>query len=128
MDTVKVLIIDDERDFATTLAERLELRDFEARAVGGAEEAMEVIQGGWRPAVVVVDLKMPGLDGIATLSLLKQHDPAMEVILLTGHGSTTAGIEGMRLGLFDYLMKPVDIGELIERINQAAAKAGQGGQ
>ena len=128
MAMIKVLIIDDERDFATTLAERLQLRDFEAQAVGGADEAMALIQSGWHPTVVLLDLKMPGLDGIATLALLKQHDPSMEVILLTGHGSTNAGIEGMRLGLFDYLMKPVDIGELIERISQAAAKGGQENQ
>jgi len=81
---------------------------------------MAIIQGGWRPAVVIVDLKMPGIDGIETLSLIKQHDPTIEVILLTGHGSTTAGIEGMNKGLFDYLMKPVDIAELIEKIELAA--------
>lgn len=120
MATIPVLIIDDEHDFAVTLAERLQLRHFEAKAVDGADEAMALIQGGWRPAVVIVDLKMPGLDGIETLSLIKQHDPTIEVILLTGHGSTTAGIEGMHKGLFDYLMKPVDIGELIEKIEQAA--------
>lgn len=120
MATIPVLIIDDEHDFAVTLAERLQLRNFEAKAVGGADEAMALMQGGWRPAVVIVDLKMPGLDGIETLSLIKQHDPTIEVILLTGHGSTTAGIEGMNKGLFDYLIKPVDIAELIEKIELAA--------
>lgn len=122
MATIPILIIDDEQDFAATLAERLQLRHFAARAVGGADEAMALMQGGWRPAVVIVDLKMPGLDGIETLGLIKQHDPTIEVILLTGHGSTTAGIEGMHKGLFDYLMKPVDIGELIAKIEQAAQK------
>ena len=121
MATIPVLIIDDEHDFAVTLAERLQLRNFEARAVGGAEEAMALLQG-WRPAVVIVDLRMPGIDGIETLSLIKQHDQSIEVILLTGHGSTNAGIEGMNKGLFDYLMKPVDIGELIEKIEQAAGR------
>lgn len=120
MAKIPVLIIDDEQDFAVTLAERLHLRNFEARAVGNADEAMALLQGGWRPAVAIVDLRMPGLDGIETLSLIKQHDPTIEVILLTGHGSTMSGIEGMRRGLFDYLMKPVDIGELIEKIEQAA--------
>ncbi|MEW6595203.1 MAG: response regulator [Thermodesulfobacteriota bacterium] len=122
MATIPVLIIDDEQDFAVTLAERLRLRDFEARSVGSADEAMALMQGGWRPAVAIVDLRMPGLDGIETLSLIKQHDPTIEVILLTGHGSTTAGIEGMSKGLFDYLMKPVDIGELIGKIELAAGK------
>ena len=71
---------------------------------------------------MLLDLKMPGVDGLATLSLLKELDPRMEVILLTGHGSTTAAIEGMQRGLFDYLVKPVDIGALVERIRDAAAK------
>ncbi|HSR36590.1 MAG TPA: response regulator [Desulfurivibrionaceae bacterium] len=120
MAMIPVLIIDDEHDFAVTLAERLQLRNFEAKAVGSADEAMALLQDGWRPAVVIVDLKMPGLDGIETLSLIKQHDSTIEVILLTGHGSTNAGIEGMNKGLFDYLMKPVDIGELVEKIELAA--------
>lgn len=120
----KVLVIDDELDFATTLAERLCLRDFDARAVGGAEEAMAILQKGWEPQVVILDLKMPRVDGIETLSLIKAHNPAIEAILLTGHGSTTAGIEGMKKGLHDYLMKPVDLGELITKINEAADKAG----
>lgn len=119
MRKTKVMIIDDELDFAITLAERLRLRDFEAMPVGSAEESIIIMQEGWQPDVVIVDLKMPGLDGIETLTLIKQHDPAIEVILLTGHGSTTAGIKGMKRGLFDYLMKPVDIGELVAKIKQA---------
>jgi DNA-binding NtrC family response regulator len=119
---VQVMIIDDEMDFACTLAERLRLRDFDARAVSGAEEAIARIHEGWKPDVVLLDLKMPGIDGLAALALLKQEDAAVEAILLTGHGSTAAAIEGMQRGLFDYLMKPVDIGELVEKIGEAAAK------
>jgi DNA-binding NtrC family response regulator len=122
MPEVRVLIVDDEGDFAHTLAERLRLRGFEAIAVGGADEALARIHGGFEPEVVLLDLKMPGVDGLATLSLLKELDRRMEVILLTGHGSTTAAIEGMQRGLFDYLVKPVDIGELVGRIRDAAAK------
>ncbi len=122
MREVRVLIVDDEGDFALTLAERLRLRGFEALAVGGADEALERIHGGFAAEVVLLDLKMPGVDGLATLSLLKGLDPRIEVILLTGHGSTTAAIEGMQRGLFDYLVKPVDIGALVERIRDAAAK------
>jgi DNA-binding NtrC family response regulator len=122
MREVRVLIVDDEGDFALTLAERLRLRGFEALAAGGADEALERIHGGFAPEVVLLDLKMPGVDGLATLSLLKELDPRMEVILLTGHGSTTAAIEGMQRGLFDYLVKPVDIGALVERIRDAATK------
>lgn len=126
MTKTKVLLVDDEADFAETLAERLALRTFEVRLAGGAEEAMAVLQGGWRPDVVLLDLKMPGLDGLETLSLIKEHDPAIEVILVTGHGSTTAGMEGMNKGLFDYLMKPVDIGVIVERIKEAAGNKSTG--
>ncbi len=122
MREIRVLIVDDEGDFAQTLAERLRLRGFDALAVGGADEAMARIHAGFEPEVVLLDLKMPGVDGLATLSLLKQEDPRVEVLLLTGHGSTTAAIEGMQRGLFDYLVKPVDIGALVERIRDAAAK------
>jgi len=118
----RILIIDDERDFSTTLAERLDIRDFESKAVDGAEEALSLLRGGWSPDVVILDLRMPGIDGLATLRLIKQHDPTIEVIMLTGHGSTVSGIEGMKGGLFDYLMKPIDIDELIARINEAADK------
>ncbi|MFA7383815.1 MAG: response regulator [Desulfurivibrionaceae bacterium] len=118
----RIMIVDDELDFGTTLAERLELRGFAAKAVGGAEEAMAALAAGWCPDVVLLDLMMPGVDGLATLDLIKQHDPGIQVIILTGHGSTESGIIGMQRGLFDYLMKPVDIGELIARINEAGAK------
>jgi DNA-binding NtrC family response regulator len=122
MDKVKILIIDDEMDFASTLAERLELRDFDSKAVASAEDALAVFRNDWRPAVVVLDLKMPGMDGLATLGLLKRQDSAIEVIMLTGHGSTVSGIEGMKGGLFDYLMKPIDIDELVGKINDAVKK------
>jgi len=122
MREVRVLIVDDEVDFAVTLAERLRLRGFDALAVSGTEEALARLHGGFAPDVVLLDLKMPGVDGLAALSLLKQEDAGVEVILLTGHGSTTAAIEGMQRGLFDYLVKPVDIGELVEKVREAAAK------
>ncbi len=118
----RILIVDDELDFGTTLAERLELRGFVAKAVGGAEEAMAALAADWRPDVVLLDLMMPGVDGLATLDMIKQHDARIQVIILTGHGSTESGIIGMQHGLFDYLMKPVDIGELIVRINEAGAQ------
>ena len=123
----RVLVVDDETDFAVTLAERLRLRGFDAVAVGGADEAMARVHGGFAPDVVLLDLKMPGVDGLAALSLLKREDPKVEVILLTGHGSTQAAIEGMQRGLFDYLVKPVDIGELVGKIREAAEKRRRAG-
>ncbi len=126
MAEVRVLVVDDEMDFASTLAERLELRGFSAAAVPGAEEALAFMRQAGCPDVVVLDLKMPVIDGLAALDLLKAEDPSMGVIMLTGHGSTASGIEGMQRGLYDYLMKPVEIGELIDRINSAAARRRRG--
>lgn len=122
MREVRVLVVDDEMEFANALAERLRLRSIAAEAVSGAGEALARIHGGWRPDVVLLDLKMPGVDGLAALSLIKEHDPTIEIILLTGHGSTSAAIEGMKRGLFDYLLKPTDIGDLAQKIRAAAAR------
>jgi len=119
MDPIKILIVDDEIEFGSTLAERLELRGFAARAVSCAEEALAVLASDWMPQVVLLDLMMPGIDGLATLDLIKKHNLRIQVIILTGHGSTESGIIGMQRGLFDYLMKPVDIGELVSKINEA---------
>lgn len=118
----KILIIDDEMEFASTLAERLTLRDFATKAIGSGEEAMTLLHHGWGPDVVLLDLKMPGLDGLAALDMIKKFDPTIEVIILTGHGSTASGIAGMQRGLFDYLMKPIDIGELVLKIEEAVQK------
>ena len=122
MNKTKVMIVDDEIEFAQPLSERLALRNFETQTAGCAEDAMTLLRDNWRPDVVVLDLKMPGLDGLDSLSLFKQVDPAMEVIIVSGHGSTSVGIEGMRRGLFDYLMKPVEIDDLVQRIKAAAEK------
>lgn len=121
MHPVKILIVDDEMEFGTTLAERLELRGFAAKAVSGAQEALAVLASDWQPQVILLDLMMPGIDGLATLDLIKKHDPSIQVIILTGHGSTESGIIGMQRGLFDYLMKPVDIGELVSKTKEASA-------
>lgn len=125
MKKTKVMIVDDEMEFAQPLAERLNLRNFEAEAVACAEDAMTLLRSGWQPDVVLLDLKMPGLDGLDSLSVFKQYDSSMEIIILTGHGSTASGIEGMRRGLFDYLMKPVEIDSLVQRIKAAAEKKAQ---
>lgn len=122
MKNTKVMIVDDEIEFAQPLSERLTLRHFETQTAVCAEDAMTVLRSNWQPDVVVLDLRMPGLDGLDALSLFKQFDPALEVIIVSGHGSTAVGIEGMRRGLFDYLLKPVEIDDLVERIKAAAEK------
>jgi len=118
MEDLKVLLVDDEEDFVSTVAERLRLRGIEAQTSTDGEEALARIQAD-PPHVVVLDVMMPGLGGLDVLHHLKSDHPEIQVILLTGRGSTKEGIEGMRLGAADYLMKPVQIEELIEKMNQA---------
>ncbi|RJQ45275.1 MAG: response regulator [Gaiellales bacterium] len=126
-DQIRILLVDDELDFAETLAERLRLRSFDVNVVSRAEEALNTIDAGWKPDVVLLDLKMPGMDGMDALIEIRSREPDVETIMLTGHGAASSSIEGMKRGAFDYMMKPVDIGELIEKVEQAVAKKGNGG-
>ena len=115
---MSVLLVDDEEEFVTTLAERLELREMTVSVATDGETAMRIVDDE-RPQVVVADVKMPGMGGLDLLRLVKARHPGIQVILLTGHGSTRDGIKGMRLGAFDYLMKPVRIEDLIEKLHSA---------
>lgn len=115
MKKLKILLVDDEAEFANTLAERLRLRGITAEVATDGETALQVVKRDL-PHAVVLDLKMPGMGGLEVLEQVREIDKSIRVILLTGHGSTREGIEGMRLGAFDYLMKPVDIDELISRL------------
>ena len=118
MSSFKVLIVDDEVDFLETLVRRLKRRQVNAVGVTSGEAALEYMTG--EPAeVVVLDVKMPGMNGIDTLRELKKRHPDVEVILLTGHASVESGVEGLTLEAFDYLIKPVKLDELIERIMEA---------
>lgn len=122
MATYKALLVDDEMDFVSTLAERLGLRDVDAAVATDGYEALEYIDRH-KPPVVVLDVMMPGLNGLEVLAQIKNKHPGVQVILLTGRGLTKDGIEGMRRGAFDYMVKPVKIEELLEKMNQAAEKA-----
>jgi DNA-binding response OmpR family regulator len=119
MEDLKVLLVDDEQEFVSTLAERLKLRGIPVEIAFDGEEAWRRIEAE-PPDVMVLDLMMPGVGGMEVLQRLKSQKAATRVILLTGHGSTKDGIEGMRLGAFDYLMKPLDIEELIDKIRKAS--------
>jgi len=113
-----VLLVDDEEEFVTTLAERLRLRGIAVRMSTDGEEALRMMEID-PPQVVVLDVLMPGLGGLEVLKRIKADFPRIKVILLTGQGSTWDGIQGMRMGVFDYLMKPLNIDELIEKIREA---------
>ena len=117
---MKILLVDDEEEFVTTLAERLELRGIQALVATDGEAALDLIETD-PPQIVILDVMMPGLGGLEVLKRIKAQTPQIPVILLTGRGSTQEGIEGMQLGAADYLMKPINIEELIKKI-QAAIK------
>ena len=118
MGKLKVLLVDDEEEFVSTLAERLQLREIETIVATDGNEALRVIDTD-KPPVVVLDVMMPGIGGLDVLQQIKRTYPQIKVILLTGRGSTNDGIKGMRLGAFDYLMKPVKIEDLIQKMNEA---------
>ena len=118
MKDMKVLLVDDEKEFVSTLAERLEMRDITTLVANDGESALKIISEE-RPPVVVLDVMMPGISGLNVLKKIKEDFPKTKVILLTGRGSTKDGIEGMRLGAFDYLMKPVKIEGLVKKMNEA---------
>ncbi len=121
MRKIKVLIIDDEPDFLETIVKRLKKRQIEAVGVSSGEEAISRVRDESFD-VAIVDMRMPGMDGIETLKELKRTTPLMEVIMLTGHASVESGMQGMQLGAFDYVIKPADFEELFEKINQAGER------
>jgi len=118
MEDFKVLIVDDEQDFLETIVKRLKRRKIDATGVSSGKEALGILQKQHFD-VVILDIRMPGMDGIETLKELKRTMPLMEVILLTGHASVESGMQGMQLGAFDYVMKPAEIDDLIEKVRQA---------
>jgi DNA-binding NtrC family response regulator len=115
---IKVLIADDEVEFASTLKTRLNLRNFKADAVHSGFETLEAINRD-KPDVLVLDLQMPDLSGLEVLAKVKQQFEDIEVIILTGHGSFEAGREGMERGAYDYIMKPVELRLLTNKIEEA---------
>jgi two-component system, OmpR family, response regulator CpxR len=120
----KILLVDDEREFVQTLSERLLMRDLGSAVAYDGESALEVARED-EPDVMILDLKMPGIDGIEVLRRVKESQPEIEVIILTGHGSEADRDTCMRLGAFAYLQKPVDVEELSATIRRANEKIKQ---
>jgi len=125
MGIANVLLVDDEVSFIETFSERLELRDFEISKAFSGEEALQVLSENENIEVVILDVKMPGMDGIETLAEIKTKKPLVEVMMLSGHADVESAIEGMKHGAFDYLMKPVDMDQIITKVNEAAKKKRQ---
>jgi DNA-binding NtrC family response regulator len=121
MDGFNVLLVDDESEFLDTLVKRIKKRSVNAYGVASGEEALAFLNQ--QPMdVVVLDVRMPGMDGIQALREIKQRHPLIEVIMLTGHASLEVAIEGMELGAFDYMMKPIEIDELLYKLQDAYKK------
>ncbi len=118
MSSPKILVVDDEARFRTTLSKRLAVRGLEVVTVGSGKEAIEELKS--KPYdVIVLDVKMPEMDGIEALAEIKKINPGAEVIILTGHASVDTAMEIARLGGYDYLLKPSSIEELMEKIDTA---------
>jgi len=115
----RILLVDDERDFTDTLKQRLEFREFTVTAAYSGEEALGFIDKD-NMDIVILDVQMPGLSGIETLEKIKEIAPLVEVIMLTGHATVENAIQGMKLGAFDYLMKPAETDDLVRKIDEAA--------
>ena len=114
----RVLLVDDEKEFVSTLAERMQMRGFDPEVAFSGEQALEMLKKDI-PDVMVLDLKMPGIDGLEVLRRARKTHPRLQVIILTGHGSERDEEAARRLGAFDHLQKPVDINELVEVMEQA---------
>jgi two-component system response regulator CpxR len=117
-------LVDDEREFVETLSERLLMRDMGSAVAYDGESALDMVKEE-EPEVMILDLKMPGIDGIEVLTRVKKSNPEIEVIILTGHGSEADRKVCMELGAFAYLQKPVDIEVLSETLKKANEKIRQ---
>ena len=122
MASARVLVVDDEPTFVETLQKRLAKRGMETLAAHSGQEALNQLAHDAQIEVVLLDVKMPLMDGIETLAKIREKHPLTEVIMLTAHGTIESAIDGMKLGAFDYLLKPCEIEVLIEKAEKAAAQ------
>lgn len=118
---MKLLLVDDETEFLETLLKRMRRRNVNVNGVSSGEEALTWL-ADHDTDVVILDVRMSGMDGIETLKAIKERHPLIEVIMLTGHASMEVAIEGMQLGAFDYLMKPMDMDDLLYKAEDACKK------
>jgi DNA-binding NtrC family response regulator len=120
MTIAKVLLVDDEEAFVDTMIKRLNKREIQILPAYNGKKALEQLENHSDIEVVILDIKMPVMDGMEALVQIKRKYPLVEVIMLTGHATVETGIEGMKKGAFDYLMKPCNADELVEKVRLAA--------
>ncbi len=116
--SIKILLVDDEQDFVESLSERLRLRNFTVSTALSGDEAIGKVEKH-EFDVIVMDVLMPGKSGIETYEEIQMNHPALKVIMLTGHAQIDTAISGMKMGVYDYLIKPIHIEELVEKIKMA---------
>ena len=117
-----VMLVDDEVPFVEIMTKRLEKRSLQIISAYDGQEALEKLDKNRNVDVVILDVKMPGMDGIEALREIKKTHPLIEVIMLTGHATVETAIEGMRLGAYDYLMKPCEMDQLMLKVEEATKK------
>ena len=124
MQNVNILLVDDEVPFVETMTKRLKKRDYDVQTAFSGREALEKLDSkeGDLVDLVVLDVKMPGMNGLEALVEIKRRHPLIEVIMLTGHATVESAIEGMKLGAFDYLMKPCEMEVLSAKIEDASRR------
>ena len=117
---IRIMLVDDEEDFVEMLSLRLEEAGEKVTSAFNGKQCLDLLEkDSARINVVILDIKMPGMDGIDVLREIKRKYPLLEVIMLTGHGTTESAVEGMKLGAYDYLLKPADFKELIKKLEGA---------
>ena len=121
MEQLKVMLVDDEEDLVSALAERLRLRGFQVETATTGSDALTHVSAG-DFSVVILDVKMPGIGGVELMVEIMRRQPDLPVIMFTGHGSVADARKGMEQGAFDYVMKPIDIDDLIQKIGNAAGR------
>jgi DNA-binding response OmpR family regulator len=124
---IEILLVDDEPDFVEMLSLRLNESGHRVQAVYSGKQALELLDAQGPEVlppfdVIILDIKMPGMDGIETLRQIKSKHPVIEVILLTGHGAVDSAVDGLKAGAFDYLLKPADYKELLQKLEAARAQ------
>jgi DNA-binding NtrC family response regulator len=122
MTSFNFLLVDDEKPLVETIARRLRQRGFTVVCAFSGMEALDRLEKDDTIDIVVLDIKMPGLDGIKTVETLKKKHPLVEVVMLTGHAAINSAIEALKFGAFDYLTKPCDLNDLISKAKQAVAR------
>ena len=121
MGQMKMMLVDDEERFLSTTQKLLSRKGYDVLTASSGGEALEILRAH-NIHVVILDVKMPGMDGIETLKAIKRNYPLVEVIMLTGHGTVDSAVEGLKSGATDYLTKPTDVQDLIEKAEEAFEK------